>query len=99
MCAALVVSPKAAGRIAVAGRAWCRSDGSTNGGKRIPRIVALIVARVYTTRIVREVLLLLYVSIEITPRVDEFQLFDVAGDRQLCILPLVVVVGGVEQLY
>src|SRR3981081_1895313 len=99
MRAALVVGPKAGGRIAVAGRTWCRSDFPANGSERIPRIIALIIAGVYAARVVREVLLLLYVSVEITTRVDQLELFDAAGDRQLRILPLVMIVGWIEQLY
>src|SRR5260370_3905845 len=99
MRAALTVGPKAAGRIAIAGRTRCRSDGSANGGKRIPWIIALIIAGVHTARVVRQVLLLLDVPVEITTRVDQLELLDAAGDRQLRILPLVVIVGRIEQLY
>src|SRR5882757_2354788 len=99
MGAALMVGPKAAGRVAIAGRPRRWSDLSTRCGERIARVVALIVVGIDTARVIREVLLLLYISVEIATRVDQLELADAAGDRQLRIFPLVVIVGGIEQLY
>src|ERR1700730_2847377 len=97
MGAVLMVGPKLARGVAISGRVRRREDLIRRCvvSERVARVFALVVACVAAARVVRIVLNLGHVAVEEAAGVDKLKLIDTAGDRQLGILELIVVVRWV----